>query len=215
MTQFNRTLKLGMRGTDVEAAKRGIYRYLGTGELTKFAKQPEAVRRFYGPFFVQHVKNAQKKLKIDQSGVFGPVTANKIEAYLDAYSKSLLLPKEEPKPKLVVPAQGFGSLNRSLWDAYSLGRSMGLFDLGTYNPASRLPSGRLSDHALFPANAFDLGINPDIGFSHPVGQKFFKEMIGRPEIGYVILGNRIWSRRSGLGFYNYGGHENHVHVSGR
>jgi hypothetical protein len=150
---FTRTLKRGNRGKDVEAAKRGVYRFLGTGELTSLSKQPEFVRQFYGPFFVQHVKKAQKKLGLPQTGVFGPATQKKIMPYLDDYAKSLLRPKAAPKPKLVAPNQGYGSLTSRLWEAYSLGRNMGMSDLGTYNPASRLPSGRRSDHAYLPAKA--------------------------------------------------------------
>jgi hypothetical protein len=212
---FTRTLKRGNRGKDVEAAKRGVYRFLGTGELTSLSKQPEFVRQFYGPFFVQHVKKAQKKLGLPQTGVFGPATQKKIMPYLDDYAKSLLRPKAAPKPKLVAPNQGYGSLTSRLWEAYSLGRNMGMSDLGTYNPASRLPSGRRSDHAYLPAKAFDLGISPDTGYQNPVARKFFHEMIGRPEVEYVILGNKIWSRAGGLRNYSHGGHENHVHVSGR
>ena len=56
-------------------------------------------------------------------------------------------PKPPPPPKYVEPAQGFASLDRALWDEFTIGRNLGLADLGTYNHASRLPSGLPSDHA--------------------------------------------------------------------
>jgi hypothetical protein len=123
------------------------------------------------------------------------------------------LTKIEPG-KLIEPKQGFDSLHPSLRDAYSLGRSMGLSDLGTFNPDSTLPGGGKSDHAFFPAWAFDLGIEPDTGFANPTGRAFFELMVDRPEVEYVILGDQIWSKSKGLHKYTAGGHLNHVHVSG-
>lgn len=114
----------------------------------------------------------------------------------------------------IEPRQGWNSLDPSLRSAFSLGRSMGLSDLGTYNPASRLPGGGVSDHARSPALAFDLGFTPAIGFAHPIARVFFEAMAGRPEVGYVILGDVIWSRERGRYRYTAGGHNNHVHVSG-
>lgn len=114
----------------------------------------------------------------------------------------------------IAPRQGWGSLDPSLHKAFSLGRSMGLSDLGTYNPASRLPSGDPSDHARYPAGAFDLGVTPAIGMQHPVGRVYFEAMVGRPEVEYVILGDVIWSRARGRHRYTAGEHMNHVHVSG-
>lgn len=115
---------------------------------------------------------------------------------------------------MIEPRQGWSSLSPSLHAAFSLGRSMGLSDLGTYNPASRLPGGGVSDHAQSPALAFDLGVTPAIGMAHPTGRVFFEAMIGRPEVNYVILGDTIWSRDRGRHRYTAGGHMNHVHVSG-
>jgi len=115
---------------------------------------------------------------------------------------------------LIEPKQGFDSLHPSLHEAYSLGRTMGLSDLGTYNPASTLPGGGKSDHAFFPAWAFDLGIEPDTGFANPVARAFFEAMVDRPDVEYVILGDKIWSRSRGLHAYTAGGHLNHVHLSG-
>lgn len=146
------------------------------------------------------------------------------EPLFDAVSLDLLQqaaelprPAEPTKPEpgqLIEPNQGFDSLHPSLHEAYSLGRTMGLSDLGTHNPASTLPGGGKSDHAFFPAWAFDLGVEPDTGFANPVGRAFFEEMVERPGVGYVILGDKIWSRSRGLHAYTAGGHLNHVHVSG-
>lgn len=219
MDPFPRTLKLGSRGPDVEAAKRAVYRLLGTGELTKLARKRPADRRVFGPFFRTHVKTAQRKLGIPQTGTIGPLTAKALAPHLDAYARSLLVPE---KPKRVEPYQGWGSLDPDLWDAFSVCRNLGLVDgpgtaSGTYNPASRLPGGGLSDHARRPALAFDLDTDPDgpAGWDSPRAQRAFREMMGRPDVEYVILGDKIWSRRGGLRAYTSGGHLNHIHVSGR
>ena len=106
------------------------------------------------------------------------------------------------------------SLHHSLWESYAEAlRTPGLFSLGTYNPDSRLPSGLPSDHAVYPAYAFDIGFDPDTGWNNPVARAYAEKTAKRPEVEYVILGNRIhingaWKAYSG------GGHLNHIHVSG-
>jgi peptidoglycan hydrolase-like protein with peptidoglycan-binding domain len=163
---------------------------------------------------------------VPASGQFGQRTLDEMWAYADAYSKWVYRTWTAPKPKptppeLVEPYQGFGSLHRSLWEAYSLGRHMGLRDglglaSGTYNPNSKLPSGARSDHAYLPSYAFDLDIGPDTGWQNDTARAFFYAMVGRPEVNYVILGDRIWSRayaNQGVRLYGGGGHMNHIHVS--
>lgn len=161
----------------------------------------------------------QRLNHIKPTGHFGQATLDALWPYADAYARWVYRLWSAPKPKplpqeLVEPTQGFASLTSSLREAYSLGRHMGLSDLGTYNPSSRLPSGAPSDHAVWPAYAFDLGVEPDTGYDNPVGRAFFTAMIGRPEVEYVILGDHIWSRSQGVHFYSGGGHANHCHVSG-
>jgi hypothetical protein len=114
---------------------------------------------------------------------------------------------------LIRPKQGWESLHADLWPAYTLGRRLGLSDLGTYNPASTLPGGGRSDHAYRPARAFDLGLTKR--GTRERARYFFQRMIGRPEVEYVIFEDRIWSREKGLHAYTAGGHETHVHVSRR
>jgi len=220
MPLSQRTIRLGvLPGKDVEAWMRAVHRVLGVGSLTTFASKPTVWRRSFGPLKKRQVAAAQRKLAMEVSGMIGPATQSVLTPYLDGYARALL---EPGKPKLVEPWQGWDSLHRSLWPAYSLGRNLRLGDgsgqsSGTYNPASRLPSGARSDHAYNPAWAFDLDTDPDgpAGWDSPVAQKFFHEMIGRPEVSYVICGPWIWSRDRGLRAYLYGGHFNHIHVSGR
>ncbi len=168
---------------------------------------------------VQAVQTLQRLNDIQPTGHVGQATFDVVWEYLDAYRRwkyrAFVVPKPKPLPTpLVEPNQGFNSLHPSLWEAYSLGRRMGLSDLGTYNPNSRLPSGTPSDHAVYPAMAFDLGFSPATGYEHPVARSFFEAMIGRSECEYDICGTKIWSRSRGLHGYSYGGHESHVHVSG-
>lgn len=117
-----------------------------------------------------------------------------------------------PPPPVVIPVP---SLHPSLWDAYGEAlRTPGLFSLGTYNPESRLPSGLPSDHAVYPAYAFDIGFNPDVGWQHPVARPYAEKTAKRWEVEYVILGDRIHIDGEWRTFRG-GGHLNHIHVSGR
>lgn len=219
---LTRTLQVGSVGKDVEAAKRTVCRYLKNGKLRTVAEKPELVRRTFGPFFAADVVRARRQAGFDLRPIFGPAFLEFLvkRGAPDALAIDLfnqyrdgLKPPAPPKPKLVEPRQGFGSLHRSLWEAYSIGRNAGLTDLGTHNPASRLPSGRPSDHAVYPAYAFDLGIPSSRGFDDPVGRAYVNRIAGRPEVEYIILGNRIYSRGAWRP-YTYGGHETHAHVSG-
>jgi peptidoglycan hydrolase-like protein with peptidoglycan-binding domain len=200
------------RGSDVVAVKRGLSKV----EDDFFPRPANGFDDAYNAKTVDAVKVFQKLNGIKATGHFGQATLNALEPYMDARAKALYARFELPpeKAKIVEPNQGFDSLHSSLWEAYSIGRNMGLSDLGTYNPASRLPSGSPSDHAVYPALAFDLGIEPDTGYSNPTGRAFFDRMIGRQEVSYVILGDKIWSRALGLHAYTAGGHLNHAHVSG-
>ena len=216
---LTRPLKLGSYGADVEAVGRALHRYLHTERLDDFQAKPVRVRRTFGVGKRDLTRQAQRKAGLPQDGVVGPALHKALVAYqaYDAHAEALLEQYERDHPpleKLVEPAQGFSSLHRSLWHLYSEGRRMGLTDLGTYNPRSRLPSGRPSDHAVYPAYAFDLGFSPSTGFEHPVARRFFNLAITRPEVEYVILGSRIWSRAQGTHAYTAGGHANHLHVSG-
>lgn len=177
----------------------------------------------YNAKVVQAMKILQGANHIQQTGNMGAETFDLLwNSYADAYAKYAYRLWTAPKPKPIpppeiVPIQGWSSLHSSLHQDFSLGRNMGLSDLGTYNENSNLPSGGPSDHAVWPSFAFDLGVEPDSGWNNDVGRSFFLTMMGKPEVEYVILGNRIWSRpraSEGIRSYYGGGHDNHVHVSG-
>lgn len=112
---------------------------------------------------------------------------------------------------LVRPKQGFSSLREDGWRLYTMGRRLGLSDLGTHNPSSTLPGGGKSDHAFFPARAFDLGLTK--AGTRGRARWYFERVRGRPEVEYVIFERLIWSRERGLHAYTAGGHDTHVHVS--
>lgn len=191
------TLKLGSTGKAVTLAKQLVNADLGTNANTT---------PIFGPFFRTLVKRVQAKHGIPRTGVIGPATWNALE-------KAAL-------PPLVKPNQGFGSLTEDLWRPYTDGRNAGLTDLGTFNAKSKLPSGNPSDHATSrvdgrigePACAFDLGFTSK---TRNAALTFFTSMTLNPAVEYVIMENRIWSRTQGLHTYTHGGHETHVHVSGR
>jgi hypothetical protein len=201
-------------GPDVEAVGRALCR-AGVGiPFLVYAALPLRVRRTWGPRKQDWLRRFKKKRGLPVDAIYGPKVHVALSPFFDARGRSLMQRWEEPV-KIVEPRQGRSSLVSTLWEAYSIGRTLGLSDLGTYNGASRLPSGTRSDHAYWPAYAYDLGVSPTVGYAHPVGKRYFKAMTERPEIEYVILGDRIWSRGKGLHAYTSGGHENHVHVSGR
>lgn len=202
-------------GADVAIVKWGLNHV----ETNFFPRPAGGFDDVYNVRTVQAVQTLQRLNHIEATGHLGQATFDVVWEYLDAYRRwkyrVFQVPKPPPVPVVLVePVQGFGSLHKELWTDYSAGRRMGLTDVGTYNPASRLPSGTPSDHAVYPAWAFDLGFSPATGFDQPVAHAFFQSMVGRPEIHYVILGDRIWSREKGLHGYTGGGHESHVHTSG-
>lgn len=207
------------RGRDVrDFVKRSLNRV----ETDFFPKPPGGYDDVYNAKTAEAVRILQTASGIRPTGNMGVETFDLLwREYADAYAKWVYRTWTAPKPKpppLVQPTQGFASLEPALWRLYSTGRTMGLEpDLGTFNPTSTLPGGGPSDHSVFPANAFDLGFDPDIGFAHPVARAFFNVCVGDPDCGYVILGDRIWSRAradEGIRPYTAGGHLNHVHVSG-
>ena len=194
-------LKPGSRGPAVKAAKMGVHAWNAKAGNTT---------ALYGPFFRPLVKAFQAAHKLTADGVIGPSTWKALFPHLNAEARKLL----EPKP---VPPPPVASLHPSLWAAYHDALTTpGLFSLGTYNPDSRLPSGKRSDHAVWPAMAFDIGFDPDTGWAHPKARAYAEKTIKRAEVEYVILGNRINTKdERGWRPYTSGGHLNHVHVSGR
>lgn len=116
---------------------------------------------------------------------------------------------------LVEPVQGWDSLNKGLWLAYSMGRKRGFTDLGTY-------ANKPLDHGYWPSNAFDLGRRNfffHLGFRYITARRFAKFLWENHEalhIDYIILGDKIISRRHPEWRY-YGpdkSHFFHIHVSG-
>jgi len=182
-----------------------------------FPKPPGGFTDVYNSKTVQAVEVFQRFNDIKPTGNFGQATLDAMWPYADAYSRWVyrLWSAPDPKPELIEPNQGWASLQKDLWEPYSRGRHLGFSDLGTYNPASRLPSGAPSDHAVYPARAYDLGISPATGYRNEKAKAYFWDLVEEPEIEYVILGDKIWSRSRGFHSYTGGGHDNHIHVSGR
>lgn len=125
---------------------------------------------------------------------------------------------DDPRPRnardgalLIEPRQGFDSLMRSGWAAYTLARRLGLRDSGTHNPVATLPGGGKSDHAYQPARAFDVSLTAT--GTRERARYFYRLMRERPETEYVIFETKIWSREKGEHAYTAGGHDTHVHVS--
>ena len=64
-----------------------------------------------------------------------------------------------------ISSGSFPNLTPSLWDEANLARGSFASQIQDYNPNSTLPSGRPSDHAVFPAKAFDAMFSPAIGWA--------------------------------------------------
>ena len=232
--QFHRKLQVTdplTVGYDVEATKRAVYRLLDNGpKWIGFVGQSPKIKKTFGKVFAKDLALAQVKLTAGKTpGVLDAETLRALEdaGAFDAQARALWVLQYGPEPPtpLIEPKQGFGSLDRSLWRAYTTGRLEGFVDLGTYNPASVLPgSGAASDHATSrldgkiepPAVAFDMGFSPQTGWANLQARAFFAEMeklIGIV-VNYVILGDKIHSVSDGLHAYTSGGHDGHVHTSG-
>ncbi len=216
--RYTRAIGKDMQGSDCEGVARALIRQGSAGvTLSAFNAQTPERRRTWNTQKMDWLKKYETKLgdPFSVDGIYGRAVHERLESHFDDLATKYMAEWKPPPPPLVEPVQGWAYLHSSLWDIYSVGRRMDLFDLGTYNPASRLPSGAPSDHAVFPPYAFDLGFDPDTGYEHDIARAFFGICMRRPEVEYVILGNRIGTRRTGLiNYYGYGGHSNHVHVSG-
>lgn len=218
VVRFTRVISLGDTGSDCQGVGRALIREGSAGvTLTAFNKQTPERRNTWNEQKVDWLKKYEKKLgdPYTVDGIYGRGAHIKLTPHFDPLAEKMMEAWRPPPPPLVMPKQGWQYLHNSLYEIYSIGIRMGLFDLGTFNPNSDLPSGEPSDHSVYPAFAFDLGIDPDIGYDHPIGRAYFQICMTRPEVEYVILGTKIGYRRTGLiNYYGYGAHSNHVHVSG-
>jgi murein DD-endopeptidase MepM/ murein hydrolase activator NlpD len=100
MIPFKRPLKLGSRGTDVTAVKRGLALsgVKGTGRLRDITRP-----QFYGPFTVLRMKKFQKSIPLQATGKYGKKTHHYLQEHFDRYAR-LLYTKPDPVPPS--PAQG-------------------------------------------------------------------------------------------------------------
>lgn len=91
--RFGRVLKLGSRGTDVRAVKRGLAR-AGQGKLRG------SKNRLFGPFTVRHLKRFQEDNRLKVDGEYGPKTHKQLSKTFDDYARNLYeAPRPLPKPK--------------------------------------------------------------------------------------------------------------------
>jgi len=162
------------------------------------------------------IKNAQDELLIPKSGWAGN---RMLELLYNANAVDLSGKKDlsdyAAKHGPVIITSWPRSLHKSLWPIYNDGlNNYDFSNLGTYNPASTLPSGAPSDHSVYPAYAVDFGIDPDTGEKNKKALEFVVKWADDPAIEYIILGNRIYFSSTGWERYTRGGHTNHIHASG-
>lgn len=226
--KFTRVLHRNDVGSDVEGVSRAYIRagYWPT-KITVFEQLPLPTRRTFDLERERAQKRLEKELSAPIDGIYGRPAFEVLKDAnaFDAKACRLLDQWKPDPPPLIAPKQGFDSLHKSMWRIYSDCIRLGGFDLGTYNPASRLPSGKISDHATSvdfatqpsrPAKAIDFGIDPDTGWNNVVGRAIFNRAMADPDVvEYVILGDKIGFPSSGkIEKYTAGGHMNHVHISG-
>ncbi len=212
-------LKRPLRGSETGADVRMVQRALNKASRASTPSRPTiiATNGIYDATTQLRMAAFRRAHSLNPGKHFDQEALDALWPYFDAYGRMRyrLYKPPVPEPVLVEPKQGFESLTKDLWEPFSRGRKLGFSDLGTYNPRSRLPSGAPSDHAVYPARAYDLGISPATGYSNPKARAYFNDLMGEPQIEYVILGNKIWSRTRGLHSYGGGDHYGHIHVSGR
>lgn len=224
--RYTRRLREGDEGVDVEGVGRALARAGYLSGLAAFMAKAPGFRRSYNASKAKAVRLLQHDNDLPATGVYNLVThkalrrtrakANAKEWAFDLKAKALMdaYVKEPAPPKLVEPNQGWDSLHKSLWRAYAVARAEPwATDLGTYNPASRLPSGAPSDHAVLPAMAFDIGGFTG-GSSNAKAVALFHKLRVLPDVEYVLLG-RLYGTNTGVRPFYGGGHDTHIHVSGR
>jgi hypothetical protein len=226
--RFTRVLRRGDTGTDVQAISRAYIRanLWPQMTLTKFGKLPVKTRLTFDANRAGAQRRLEKQLGAKRDGIYARSSHEELVArgVFDSTSIRLLKTWKPPEPPLIEPKQGFDSLHPSLHRVYTMGRMRSFTDLGTYNPKATLPgSTNLSDHASSkdcakvpspPAKAIDFGIEPDTGWENREAREFVLAIWERPEIEYVILGDKIAIRGEGIRPYTAGGHLNHIHISG-
>lgn len=121
---------------------------------------------------------------------------------------------------LVRPKQGWYSLHKSGWLAYSMGIKRGFTDLGTFVDKPGDHGGH--PRGTPPAWAFDLGRKNRFffrGWNYLVARRLAKLYVEYHiplNVDYVILGRKIWSRSKPFWHPLTTGdtsHDFHIHVS--
>src|SRR5215218_4135136 len=80
--KLTRLLKLGSRGKDVRAVKRGLAR-AGHGTLAM------SFNPLLGPLTVRNLKNYQRSVHLMPDGVYGPDTHGQLIQWFDAFARKL------------------------------------------------------------------------------------------------------------------------------
>jgi murein DD-endopeptidase MepM/ murein hydrolase activator NlpD len=99
-----------MRGTDVEAAKRAVYKYLGAAAAQKILRsKPLSVRRYFQATFAQPwVMDAQQKAGQRRTGVVNAALWDALDkaGAIDAFGRYLIEQAQPPPIVFPVPTGG-------------------------------------------------------------------------------------------------------------
>jgi peptidoglycan hydrolase-like protein with peptidoglycan-binding domain len=184
-------LEFGDRG----AAVASVQRALGIPADGVFGPQTRrAVRAF----------QARRGLEVD--GIVGPQTRAALGSQGGSSSHVAVSSSRTSEPKAV------RGVDRRLWGALALARSMGLTLLSAHRPASTIASsGRRSDHAYYPSRAID------VSGSAASMRRYARAVAGMRGID-IVIHSPVGMWQSGVGWRGIESaatrrdHYNHVHV---
>lgn len=97
---FRGPLRLGSRGNQVRAVKRGLAQ-------AGFGKLRDSINPLYGPFTVLRMRKYQRTISVMPTGKYGKATHEKLREHFDHYARLLYIspvPLPEPSGGLQLPS---------------------------------------------------------------------------------------------------------------
>jgi peptidoglycan hydrolase-like protein with peptidoglycan-binding domain len=185
-------LRYGSRGAAVAAVQRA----LGIPADGVFGRQTRrAVRAF----------QARRGLEVD--GVVGPQTRAALAGGAAVPARS-----SSPRPSRPASPRAVRGVDRRLWGAVALARSMGLEIISAHRPSATIASsGRRSDHSYYPSKAID------VAGSGAAMRRYARAVAGNRGID-IVIHTPVGMWQAGVGWTAIDSaatardHVNHVHV---
>jgi peptidoglycan hydrolase-like protein with peptidoglycan-binding domain len=160
----------------------------------------------FGPQTRRAVRAFQARNGLEVDGVVGPQTRAALASNGGSGAHVAVSSSRPPAPKAV------RGVDRRLWEALALARSMGLTLLSAHRSASTIASsGRRSDHSFYPSRAID------VSGSAANMRRYARAVAGRRGID-IVIHSPVGMWQSGVGWRGIESaatrrdHYNHVHV---